>query len=139
MSSTNTENIEQAKDQLKQIIETQIELGILIHDFEATVEGKEGLLERVNELTKQFEQLNHTGYNLKDNKVPLDIVEYIENGRNPDVYTREFVELLAKQNQYVNGKMKGMNEFRDILSEQLKEAYPDLENAINDINNRTTY
>lgn len=33
---------------------------------------------------------------------------YIENGRNPDVYTREFVELTGKQNQYINGKMKAM-------------------------------
>jgi mediator of RNA polymerase II transcription subunit 10 len=41
-------------------------------------------------------------------QIPLDVVEYIENGRNPDVYTREFAELLAKQNQFVNGKMKAM-------------------------------
>ncbi|KAA8917319.1 hypothetical protein TRICI_000535 [Trichomonascus ciferrii] len=131
---------EEVQEQLKQIIETQIELGILIHDFEATVEGKEGLLERINVLTNQFQQLNQSAYkNLQHKTVPLDIVEYIENGRNPDVYTREFVELLAKQNQYVNGKMHAMNNFRNILSAQIKDAYPDLESSINDINQRTAF
>lgn len=130
---------DEVKEQLKQIIETQIELGILIHDFEATVEGKEGLLERINVLTNQFQQLNQSAYNLQNKSVPLDIIEYIENGRNPDVYTREFVELLAKQNQYVNGKMHAMNHFRNILSSQIKDAYPDLESSINDINQRTSF
>lgn len=130
---------DEVKEQLKQIIETQIELGILVHDFQATVEGKEGLLERINVLTNQFQQLNQSAYNLQNKTVPLDIVEYIENGRNPDVYTREFVELLAKQNQYVKGKMLAMNHFRDTLSSQIKDAYPDLESSINDINERTKF
>ena len=30
---------------------------------------------------------------------------YVEDGLNPDKYTRRFVNMLMKDNQYVNGKI----------------------------------
>lgn len=51
---------------------------------------------------------------------------YVEDGRNPDIYTREFVEIVAKQNQILNGKMRAFADFRDILAEQISVAFPEL-------------
>jgi mediator of RNA polymerase II transcription subunit 10 len=48
------------------------------------------------------------------------------------------VELLAKQNQYINGKMKAMNKFRNVLASQIKQAYPDLDQTVDGILDRTT-
>uniref|UniRef100_A0A060T9T1 Mediator of RNA polymerase II transcription subunit 10 n=1 Tax=Blastobotrys adeninivorans TaxID=409370 RepID=A0A060T9T1_BLAAD len=140
MTSEGTGNpeLQQLQAQLSQIIETHIELGILVHDFEGTAQAKEGLLERVNLLAEQLHQVQTNAYDkVRDIQVPLDIVQYIEDGRNPDVYTREFVELLAKQNQYVNGKMKAMKQFRDILGTKIKEAYPDMESSVDGVIERT--
>lgn len=39
--------LQETEAQLCQVIETLIELGILVHDFQGTVESKEGLIERV--------------------------------------------------------------------------------------------
>lgn len=140
MTSEGTGNpeLQQLQAQLSQIIETHIELGILVHDFEGTAQAKEGLLERVNLLAEQLHQVQTNAYDkVRDIQVPLDIIQYIEDGRNPDVYTREFVELLAKQNQYVNGKMKAMKQFRDILGTKIKEAYPDMEASVDGVIERT--
>lgn len=41
-------------------------------------------------------------------EIPQDVLLYIEGGRNPDVYTRQFSELLQKDNQFVNGKLQAM-------------------------------
>jgi hypothetical protein len=41
------DQLEQTRLQIKKIIETQIELGIMVHDFEATVESKDALVDRV--------------------------------------------------------------------------------------------
>lgn len=105
--ATPADLLAETESQLRQVIETLIEAGVMVHDFQGTVEAKEGLTERVNLLTSQLNDLNAHAFKL-DQKFPVDVVDYIENGRNPDVYTREFVELLAKKNQYLNGKMKAM-------------------------------
>ena len=51
---------------------------------------------------------------------------YVEDGRNPDIYTREFVEIVAKQNQFLNGKMRAFGDFRDVLAEQINTTFPEL-------------
>ncbi len=40
-------SLQETEAQLRQVIETFIELGIIVHDFQGTVEAKEGLVERV--------------------------------------------------------------------------------------------
>lgn len=40
-------NLQETEAQLRQVIETFIELGIIVHDFQGTVQSKEALVERV--------------------------------------------------------------------------------------------
>jgi len=58
--------------------------------------------------------------------VPPELVKYVEGGRNPDIYTREFVELVRRGNQLMRGKMHAFATFRDILAEQMAGAMPEL-------------
>lgn len=59
--------------------------------------------------------------------VPDTLVNYVENGRNPDVYTREFVERVHHMNQLSRGKMHAFESFRDILAAQMDTAMPELQ------------
>lgn len=58
--------------------------------------------------------------------MPPELLEYVENGRNPDIYTREFVELVRRGNQLARGKQRAFAEFRDVLAEQVAVAMPEL-------------
>ena len=58
--------------------------------------------------------------------VPPELLEYVENGRNPDIYTREFVELVRRGNQLMRGKMHAFGSFRDVLAADLATAMPEL-------------
>lgn len=58
--------------------------------------------------------------------VPPELLEYVENGRNPDIYTREFVELVRRGNQLMRGKMRAFGEFRDVLAREMGSALPEL-------------
>ena len=58
--------------------------------------------------------------------VPPELLEYVENGRNPDIYTREFVELVRRGNQLMRGKTRAFASFRDVLAEQMAAAMPEL-------------
>ena len=58
--------------------------------------------------------------------VPPELLEYVENGRNPDIYTREFVELVRRGNQLMRGKTRAFATFRDVFAEQVAAAMPEL-------------
>lgn len=62
--------------------------------------------------------------------VPPELLEYVENGRNPDIYTREFVELVRRGNQLMRGKMNAFGTFRDVLAEQMTAAMPELRDDV---------
>ncbi|KAK2608774.1 RNA polymerase II mediator complex subunit [Conoideocrella luteorostrata] len=58
--------------------------------------------------------------------VPPELLEYVENGRNPDIYTREFVELVRRGNQLMRGKCHAFGDFRDVLAQEMASAMPEL-------------
>ncbi|KAK6841712.1 hypothetical protein PG995_000795 [Apiospora arundinis] len=58
--------------------------------------------------------------------IPPELVQYVEKGRNPDIYTREFVELVRRQNQTMRGKQKAFGSFRDVLAGEMDKAMPEL-------------
>lgn len=51
--------------------------------------------------------------------VPPEVIEYVERGRNPQIYVREHVELAMRSNQYLKGKAEGFARFADVLGEEL--------------------
>lgn len=59
-------------------------------------------------------------------KIPPELVQYVENGRNPDIYTREFVELVRRGNQLMKGKMNAFAQFRDVLADHVERGMPEL-------------
>jgi len=62
--------------------------------------------------------------------IPPEVITYVEDGRNPDIYTREFVELVQKSNQLMKGKAEAFSSFRDILAEEISTAMPELRDSI---------
>lgn len=66
--------------------------------------------------------------NLPD--VPRELITYVDGGRNPDIYTREFVELVRRENQLMRGKMGAFASFRDVLARELATANPELKEDV---------
>lgn len=57
--------------------------------------------------------------------LPPEIIDYIDQGRNPDIYTRELVEAVQRSNQYLKGKSEAFAGFRDILAEEMIKGIPE--------------
>jgi mediator of RNA polymerase II transcription subunit 10 len=57
--------------------------------------------------------------------VPNELVEYVDGGRNPDVYTREFVELALRGGQDLRGKTQAFESFANVLREGIARADPE--------------
>ncbi|KNG82717.1 mediator of RNA polymerase II transcription subunit 10, partial [Aspergillus nomiae NRRL 13137] len=62
--------------------------------------------------------------NLGSVQLPPEIIDYVDAARNPDIYTREFVELVQRGNQDLKGKREAFAEFRDVLAREMRSAVP---------------
>lgn len=62
--------------------------------------------------------------------IPPELIQYVDNGRNPDIYTREFVELARRGNQLMKGKMAGFADFRDVLAAEIGRAMPEIKEDV---------
>jgi mediator of RNA polymerase II transcription subunit 10 len=62
--------------------------------------------------------------------VPPELIQYVDSGRNPDIYTREFVELARRGNQLMMGKEAAFSSFRDTLAREMESAMPELRDDV---------
>ncbi|KAF1798075.1 transcription factor subunit Med10 of mediator complex-domain-containing protein, partial [Mucor lusitanicus] len=56
----------------------------------------------------------------------ISSLSFVEHGKNPDIFTQAFVERTATENQFTNGKIKAVGEFRQLLSDEFTKSFPDL-------------
>lgn len=128
------------EQQLAVVIESFIELGVSVYDFPGTSEATQGMVtnlkRNVDRLANLNKQSNDPDSQLQNVNVPLEVVQYIEDGRNPDIYTREFVEAIRRSNQYQRAKMHGLRQLRDSLADKIVEEFPDLEPSVHNIAQR---
>jgi len=62
--------------------------------------------------------------------LPPEVISYVESSRNPDIYTREFVELVQKLNQQLRGRSQAYADFRDVLAREMMSALPECRNDV---------
>lgn len=122
--------------QLQLLVESFIELGVLVHDNQGTPQSHSALTHKTNQVISQLSGLTNSPFTLQF-PIPVDVISYIEDGRNPDIYTREFVEVTAKSNARLKGKMLAFRKLRDVLSEKLVEEFPALKDGVENIKSRT--
>lgn len=122
---------------LLRLIDSFVELGVLVHDNQGTQQSQNALMVTTNKVISQLSGLTSSPFTYQY-PIPVDVISYIEDGRNPDIYTREFIEVTAKSNARLKGKMEGFAKLRDVLSDKLCKEFPRLTDGINDIKRRTT-
>ena len=62
--------------------------------------------------------------------IPPEIIAYVDSGRNPDIYTREFVELVQKGNATLKSRAEALGKFRDTLAAEMKVGLPELKDDV---------
>jgi mediator of RNA polymerase II transcription subunit 10 len=90
--------------------------------------SRDVLANEVRQLSRSLGDVHASAQRGEDTlpKVPIELIQYVENGRNPDIYTREFTELVRRTNQVMKGKREAFGRFRDVLATQIKAAMPEL-------------
>lgn len=78
-------------------------------------------LNRLQDMTSATASPNNPIHQVR---IAPEIVDYVDDGRNPDIFTRDFVENVQRGNAVINGKQKAFKDFSEVFAEVLKERMP---------------
>ncbi|KAK7225550.1 hypothetical protein V2G26_013553 [Clonostachys chloroleuca] len=119
------DNIER---KLKDVVQELYQIMVQVSTYDAMGRSSRDVLTNEIKNLSQALQALHTAASPPNQlpSVPHELIEYVENGRNPDIYTREFVETVRRGNQLLKGKLHAFGSFRDVLAAEMAVAMPEL-------------
>lgn len=74
-------------------------------------------------------QLSQTAPSVNIN-IPPEVTAYVEGSRNPNIFTREFVETVQRMNQMLKGRTEAYRLLQETLARDLIDGIPDLKDDI---------
>ncbi|KAF2757831.1 hypothetical protein EJ05DRAFT_510714 [Pseudovirgaria hyperparasitica] len=117
-------NRDEVERTLKAIIQNFYNLLVQSLDYqEDNNTGRDVLKQEFAKIQSNLQTLFRTASTI-DIHIPPHIVKFVEEGRNPDILQRQFVEQVQKFNQKLNGRAQAYADFRDILAKDLQDAFP---------------
>ncbi|OQD75119.1 hypothetical protein PENDEC_c008G00176 [Penicillium decumbens] len=126
-------------DDLKDVIQHLFEIQSAVHGYLGP-ETQQELVRKIKNLTlalstlskdtdippgQQADSTDPSNPPLSSIQLPPEIIDYVDSARNPDIYTREFVELVQRGNQDLKGKREAFAGFRDVLAREMRSAMPE--------------
>ncbi|KAH7135098.1 mediator of RNA polymerase II transcription subunit 10 [Dendryphion nanum] len=114
--------------QLRDIIQNLYNLIVqaLEHQGSAT---QEAMKREMQSLVQNLVKLSQSAPNVAIN-IPPEVTSYVENSRNPDVFTREFVETVQRMNQMLKGQAQAYRSMQDLLAKAIIKGIPELEDDV---------
>ncbi|XP_073052112.1 mediator of RNA polymerase II transcription subunit 10b-like isoform X2 [Primulina eburnea] len=125
------------KQNLNQVINSiQKTLGIL-HQLYLTVSSfnvaaQLPLLQRMNTLVSELDNMTKLAENCNI-QIPMDVINLIDDGKNPDEFTRNVLNGCIAKNQIAKGKTDAFKGLRRHLLEELDLTFPDEVEAYREI------
>ncbi|OBS80221.1 hypothetical protein A6R68_21579 [Neotoma lepida] len=89
------EKFDHLEEHLEKFVENIRQLGIIVSDFQPSSQA--GLSQKL----------------------------YIDQGRNPQLYTKECLERALAKNEQVKGKIDTMKKFKSLLIQELSKVFPE--------------
>ncbi|PHH68909.1 hypothetical protein CDD82_190 [Ophiocordyceps australis] len=110
---------DQVEQQLKDVIQDLYQIMVQVSTYDAAGRpSREVLSNEIKTLSQSLQTIHSTSISASPSQalpsVPPELLEYVENGRNPDIYTREFVELVRRGNQLMRGKQRAFAALQEL-------------------------
>jgi len=118
--------------QVKEAIQDLYQIMVQTNAYDLTSRPSNQVLEAAfKQLDSQLLKIHNTASHATTlPSIPPELIQYVDNGRNPDIYTREFVELARKGNQLMKGKMDAFSSFRNILANEMGITMPEIRDDV---------
>ncbi|KIX02023.1 uncharacterized protein Z518_07962 [Rhinocladiella mackenziei CBS 650.93] len=123
---------------IKDIIQHLSEIQMQTHGY--LPETQDLLVDKMTDLAESLSRLQTlTSVTASPNnyihhvQIAPEIVDYVDDGRNPDIFTRDFVENVQRGNAVINGKQQAFKEFTEIYAKALKDGIPGVSRQVDQV------
>ncbi|KAK3589316.1 hypothetical protein CHS0354_026973 [Potamilus streckersoni] len=117
-----SDRFESLEQQLEMFIENTRQLGITVSDFQP--QGQQALNQKLQTMVLQMQEIDKLKSQMHDVQVPLEVFDYIDQGKNPNLYTKDCLEKALAKNEQVKGKIDQLKKFKALLLVELSEVFP---------------
>lgn len=104
---------------LQDSAETLNALALGVHEFR--YDNQAALFDGVNQLVRDLQEMQRAAAAV-DAAVPVDVLEAIDRGRNPELCTYEMLEGAAEASAAARGKLDCMATFRSAMAREMARA-----------------
>ncbi|XP_011675314.1 mediator of RNA polymerase II transcription subunit 10-like [Lytechinus pictus] len=124
MSSSQPDKFEPLVENLERFIEITRQLGLVVSDFQP--QGQAPLNQKLHMLVSSLQELDKNKEQVQDVQVPLELIyEYVDQGKNPQLYTKDCMERAVAKNELVKGKIETFRRFKKALVTELGKMFPE--------------
>lgn len=116
------DKFESLKQNLELFTENVRQLGIIVSAFQS--QSQHVLNQKIHLMVSGLQEIDKLKAQLHDVQVPLEVFEYIDQGKNPQLYTKDCMERALHKNELVKGKIDAYKRFKDLLLEELTPVFP---------------
>ncbi|KXJ71782.1 mediator of RNA polymerase II transcription subunit 10 [Aedes albopictus] len=113
--------LENLENHLEMFIENVRQIRIIVSDFQP--QGQNVLNQKIQSLVTGLQEIDKLK-NQVDVNVPLEVFDYIDQGRNPQLYTKDCIDKALTKNEEVKGKIDSYRKFKSNLMKELDETFP---------------
>ncbi|KAM7311067.1 mediator of RNA polymerase II transcription subunit 10 [Ixodes scapularis] len=111
--------LEALETNLEMFIENVRQLGIIVSDFQP--QGQTTLNQKINHIVTLMQEVDKCKPQVQDIQVPLEVFDYIDQGRNPQLFTKDCMEKALAKNEQVKGKIESYRRFKALLLLELSK------------------
>ncbi|XP_044477260.1 mediator of RNA polymerase II transcription subunit 10b-like [Mangifera indica] len=120
---------EEAKQNLNEVTNSIQKTLVLLHQLYLTVSSFNAasqlpLLQRLNSLVTELDNMAKLSGKCEI-EVPTEVLNLIDDGKNPDEFTRDVINNCIAKNQINRGKTNAFKSLRKHLLEELEQTFPD--------------
>ncbi|XP_075224309.1 mediator complex subunit 10 [Lycorma delicatula] len=115
-------SLENLETQLEMFIENVRQIRIIVGDFQP--QGQNVLNQKIQSLVFGLQEVDKLRSQVQDVHVPLEVFDYIDNGRNPQLYTKDCIEKALTKNEQVKGKIDAYKKFKLHMLTELTNVFP---------------
>ncbi|NWX83219.1 MED10 polymerase, partial [Nothoprocta pentlandii] len=115
------EKFDSLEEHLEKFVENIRQLGIIVSDFQPSSQAGLNQKLTVNDSVSWWK--SHLECDHLDDV--SFIFRYIDQGRNPQLYTKECLERALAKNEQVKGKIDTMKKFKSLLIQELTKVFPE--------------
>lgn len=114
--------LENLEGNLELFIENVRQIGIIVSDFQP--QGQAILNQKITQMVTHMQEIEKCKNQIQDIQVPMEVFDYIDQGKNSQLFTKDCMEKAVTKNEVIKGKIDSYRRFKSLLLVELSKVFP---------------